>query len=293
MSALLARNEDATPNFDCRKIVAANGATSQDITRNRLMQEIESLFKDKADVALFYFAGHGTVNNLGGYLVTEDATKYSEGVAMGDVLQMANASKAEEVVIILDCCHSGHLGNVPAIDNARALLREGVTILTASRGDQVSVEVSGSGLFTSLVTDALEGGAANPLGYVAAPAIYSFVETALGAWDQRPLFKSHLSKVVPLRKCKPPIDTAILRELPTLFPLPAEDFPLDPEYEASSGKVNDAKQRVFDKLQALNRIYLVIPVGAPHMYDAAMNTKACRLTAAGKYYWRLAKDNRI
>lgn len=37
-------------------------------------------------------------------------------------------------------------------------------ILTASRGDQPSVETGGGGVFTSLVVDALEGGAANILG---------------------------------------------------------------------------------------------------------------------------------
>jgi len=293
MCALLAKNEDNSPNFDCRKVVAANGDTSQQITRALLKKEIETLFKDKADVALFYFAGHGTVNNLGGYLVTEDAESYDAGVSMTDVLIMANASKAEEVVIILDCCHSGNLGNVPAIDNMKAMLREGVSILTASRGEQVSVEVGGGGLFTSLVADALAGGAADLLGEIAVPAIYSLAETALGAWDQRPLFKSHVSKLIPLRKCTPPIDIAILRELPTLFPVPAEDLPLSPECETSCEKKDDAKNKIFCKLQDLNRVHLVVPVGAAHMYDAAMQSKACRLTAAGRYYWRLAKDGRI
>ncbi len=293
MFTLLSKHEDGSPNFDCRKIVAPNGGNTGVVTRAILKQAIEQLFKDKADIALLYFSGHGTQNNLGGFLVTQDAKTYDEGVAMADVLKMANDSKAAEVVIVLDCCHAGNLGNVPAIDNEKALLREGVTILTASRGDQVSVEAGGSGLFTSLVGDALEGGAADLLGEVAAPAIYSFVETALGAWNQRPLFKSHLSKVVPLRKCKPPIETTILRELPTLFPLPAENFSLDPEYEASSGEMDAVKNGVFVKLQALNRVYLVVPVGTPHMYDAAMKSMACRLTAAGRYYWRLAKDGRI
>lgn len=50
---------------------------------------------------------------------------------------------------------------------------------------------------------------------------------------------------------------------------------------------------VFAKLQALNRVHLVIPVGAEHMYDAAMQSKTCRLTASGRYYWRLAKNARI
>jgi hypothetical protein len=52
---------------------------------------------------------------------------------MSEILKWANDSKASEVVILLDCCFSGALGNPPAIDNAKALLREGISILTASR----------------------------------------------------------------------------------------------------------------------------------------------------------------
>src|SRR6266404_9212223 len=76
MCALLSKNEDNSPNFECRKLVAAKGATTPTISRALLKKEIEALFKDKADVALLYFSGHGTVNNLGGYLVTEDAQTY-------------------------------------------------------------------------------------------------------------------------------------------------------------------------------------------------------------------------
>ena len=293
IAALLANHEDGVPNFECRTIVAPNGGGHDVVTRSKLKQAIEQLFKDKADIALLHFSGHGTENNLGGYLVTQDAKRYDEGVAMSDVLKMANDSRADEVVILLDCCHSGNVGNAPVIDNTKALLREGVSILTASRGDQVSVESTGGGLFTSLVGDALEGAAADLLGDVSAPAIYAFVEGALGAWDQRPLFKSHVSKVIPLRRCNPPIDTTVLRELPVLFPVPAEDLPLSPEFEATCAHMDDAKNKVFCKLQALNRVYLVVPVDALHMYDAAMQSKACRLTASGRYYWRLAKSNRI
>ena len=155
------------------------------------------------------------------------------------------------------------------------------------------MEVAGGGLFTSLVVDALAGGAADILGGVTAPAIYAFVEAALGAWDQRPLFKAHVSKVVQLRRCAPAIDRAILRNLPNYFPLPAEDLLLTPEYEPKSNSPQAAKVEVFKHLQDLNRVHLVVPVGTKHMYDAAMNSKACRLTASGRYYWRLAKNNRI
>src|SRR2546426_671153 len=220
LAALLRRHADQAPNFDVRVLAAPLGGQLDFVTRGSLRAAIEELFKHPAEVALLSFSGHGTENSLGGYLVTQDAKRYDDGVAMSDIIPLANQSKASEVVVILDCCHSGHLGTVPAIDNSKALLREGVSILTASRGDQVSVEDTGGGIFTSLVVDALEGGAADLLGFVTAPSIYAHVEAALGAWDQRPLFKSHLSKVVPLRKCSPAVDMSLLRELPILFPVP-------------------------------------------------------------------------
>jgi hypothetical protein len=66
------------------------------------------------------------------------------------------------------------------------------------------------------VVDALEGGAANLLGSVSAPAIYAYVKAALGAWDQRPLFKADVSNVVELRCSTPPIERALLRPGPGL-----------------------------------------------------------------------------
>jgi hypothetical protein len=293
MATLLSKHEDGAPNFDCRLLKATLDGKGDRINRADLRRAVKDLFSQPANFALMHFSGHGTVNDLDGYLVTQDAAAYDEGLAMSEVLKMANDSTTEEVVIFLDCCHSGNLGNPPTIHNARALLREGVSVLTASRGDQVSVEASGGGLFTSLVADALEGGAADLLGDVTAPAIYAFVEAALGAWDQRPLFKSHVSRVVALRKCTPALDIAILRELPTMFPVPAEDLALSPEFEHTCQTRDDAKNAIFCKLQALNRVHLVVPIDAAHMYDAAMQSKACRLTASGRYYWRLAKDNRI
>lgn len=292
MSALLSRHHDNLPNFDCKVLIAPIGRKNV-VTRSNLRERLQSLFSDPADVALFHFSGHGTINNLDGYLVTQDATTYDEGVAMGDILKLANESKAKEVVLLLDCCFSGQLGNPPSVDNAKSLLREGVSILTAGRGNQPSVETGGGGVFTSLVVDALDGGAANLLGAVSAPAIYVFVEAALGAWDQRPLFKAHVSSVVELRRSTPPIPRTLLQALPKFFPLPAEDHPLNPSYERTSANSDPANVTRFLDLQALNRVHLVVPVDTVHMYDAAMESKACRLTASGRYYWRLASNGRI
>lgn len=125
------------------------------------------------------------------------------------------------------------------------------------------------------------------------PGVYAFVEAALGAWDQRPLFKAHVSKVIELRCCTPPIDLAILRRIPDLFPLPAEDLPLDPSWEPSSDKSDPINTLRFADIQALSRVHLVTPIGTLHMYDAATQSTGCRLTLSGRHYWRLAKDGRI
>ena len=144
MKLVLEANHDAAPNFECRILTAPKGGRKDVITRPILRDYLQRLFKDPADVALFHFSGHGTINNLDGFLVTQDAKKYDEGVGMADVLKLANDSKAREVVILLDCCFSGQLGNPPAIDNMKSSLREGISILTAGRGDQVSVETGGA-----------------------------------------------------------------------------------------------------------------------------------------------------
>src|SRR5690348_231887 len=82
IASLLRTDENRDPNFHCQMLTAPE----QTISKASLTQKIDELFAYEADVALFYFSGHGTANNLGGYLVTPDARKYSEGVPMSDLL---------------------------------------------------------------------------------------------------------------------------------------------------------------------------------------------------------------
>jgi hypothetical protein len=51
--------------------------------------------------------------------------------------------------------------------------------------------------------------------------------------------------------------------------------------------------RTFAILQRYNRLNLLVPVGVQHMWNAAMESKACRLTALGEHYRRLVEKNRI
>jgi len=289
MYGLLQRNCDDSPNFECRKLIAP----PETVTRATLKQSVENLFERQADVALFFFAGHGTVNNLGGYLVTQDAQKYDEGLSMSDVLTMANNSPAKERIIILDCCHSGAMGQLPAVNNDAALIKEGVSILSACRESEVSVEEGGGGLFTSLVCDALGGGAADVSGKVTIAGIYAYADEALGGWDQRPLFKIHVSKLVPLRNCPPAVELQTLRLLPKYFNSPNHEYQLDPSYEPDAEPPNPENEEIFNHLQEMRAARLIDPVGEKHMYYAAINSKSCKLTALGVHYWHLANSGKI
>jgi Caspase domain len=290
MERLLRRHEDGRVNFDTQLLTSDGGL----VTRARLREGIDHLFADPAEVALLYFSGHGTENDLGGYLVTSDATVYDEGVALADVLTKANhATYIAEVAIIVDSCHSGALGNVPPVDNRHASLREGLSILTASRSTQAALEQGEHGVFTELVCSALDGGAADILGNVSVAGVYAYVDQAFGAWDQRPLFKSHVSRMLSLRSTKPAINVAILRRLPEWFADPGAELPLSPRHEHTAEPHDPDAERVFRDLQRCNRVKLVEPVGVEDMYYAAIRSTGCRLTALGRFYWKLADAGRI
>lgn len=286
----LAQHEDGSPNFDVQ-LITVPGET---VTRGSLKAKIDALFgHDEADVALLYFSGHGTENDLGGFLVTPDATSWDEGINLADVLTMANLSAARERVIILDSCMSGALGTVPATGSDSANLKEGVAILTASRAGQVSMESGGRGVFTDLVCGALEGGASDVLGDVSVASVYTYVEQALGPWEQRPLFKGHLSRLVSLRKNRsvPSIET--IRELVVWFATAKSRFPLDPTYEDTEPNSDPEHVAVFKQLQKCRDAKLVQAVDAEYMYFAAKNSTSCELTPLGRHYWGLVKAGRL
>lgn len=289
VAELLRRDHDGASNFDARLLTSR---PDQGVARAELLAQVEELFASEADVALLFFAGHGTETNLGGYLVTSDAARYEEGLAMVDVLQLARASPVKEAVVLLDCCQAGSFGALPVMPD-EAALPEGFSVLTASRSTQSAVEEDGRGLFSKLVCSALDGGAADTLGKVTAVSVYAYVEEVLGPWQQRPQLKAHVSRLTTLRNAQPSVDLGDLRQLPKWFPEADSEFPLDPSYEPEKEPRHAENEGVFAKLQKLRAAKLVEPVGEDHMYFAALNSTGCRLTALGQLYWQLARVDRI
>jgi len=279
------KHGDGSPNFAVQR--KDNIATS-----GELRTSIDELFAGDADVALLYFSGHGFFDSTGGYLVTPDHQKGDAGLSMDVILNIANNSKIKNKVIVFDCCHSGAFGS-PANMAAAAQLAEGVVILTASRDNESAIEIDGHGVFTELFVDALQGGAATLTGDITPGSIYAYIDQALGAWDQRPVFKTNVNQFISLRKTVPPIETSILRKITAYFESIESEHKLDPSYEPTEEPKNEINEAIFSELQKMNRVGLVAPVGEEHMYYAAMNSKSCKLTTLGAQYWRHVQSGKI
>ena len=81
---VLQRNGDGTLNFDV-KLLTATSETSY-ISRSTLKDSVEELFRGDSEIALFYFSGHGSIDELGGYLCTSEISRPDEGLSLSDLL---------------------------------------------------------------------------------------------------------------------------------------------------------------------------------------------------------------
>ncbi|OZE95530.1 hypothetical protein CH300_28045 [Rhodococcus sp. 15-1154-1] len=62
VKSVLERNADGTLNFATPKLLTGTGPGAE-ISRSELRESVEALFADDADIALFYFAGHGYIDD--------------------------------------------------------------------------------------------------------------------------------------------------------------------------------------------------------------------------------------
>lgn len=301
VAKLLEQHEDESPNFDVRLVVGTDATDS--VQRRELREAIDELFDDDGgiEVALLYFAGHGHLEETGGYLCAGDCRMGNDGLALAEIMTMAHKSKAQNKIIVLDSCHGGIAGTHP-VYSAMTEISDGMTIMTASTAGQYASESNGSGLFTTLLVDALAGGAANLVGEITPAAVYAHVDQSLGTWvkqQQRPVYKTNTKRFVSLRRVRPPLDLVELRRIFEFFPETGDRYRLDPSFESVRQLPSDIplpdpeKTKIFAILQKYNRVGLLVPEGAPHMWHAAMESKPVRLTALGEHYRRLVANKRI
>lgn len=304
VKAALERHADGTVNFVQPRLITGTGGNDV-VERAELKDAVRALFADDADIALFYFAGHGFIEDTGGFLCAGDTKTGDDGLSLNEVMTLAAGSRAKNKIIVLDSCHSGIAGDRPTAKGSAEIVT-GMTILTASTADQYAVEKRNGkpgGVFTDLFVDALGGAAANLVGDVTPGGIYAHIDQSLGSWAQRPVFKTNVKTFVSLRKVAPPIPLIELQALAKYFPMPGFDFKLDPAYEPERNEEQKAdpniappdpeKTAIFKILQNYVKVNLVRPVGAPHMWHAAMQSKSCELTVLGEHYRNLVEQQLI
>jgi hypothetical protein len=291
---LLSYHENEEKNFYCKRLISSE----TNITLSRLRSELIELFSEEYNKVLFYFAGHGYENSLGGYLVTQDAQKYVEGLAIGELMMLANnaleAKRVREVILVLDCCHSGHLGNVIKYNHMQSVLMPGLTILTASSEKQLSAENDNGGLFTQLFCEGMKGAAADIRGRVTAATVYNYLDQVLSPWEQRPQFKTHSKNMSVLRKVNPKISNNEFFKLHKLFEFTSSRLHLNPTWEWTVNEHSVENVETFNLLKKFRDAGLIqVDEVNKDLYWAAINSGYVTLTLLGKLYWKMINKKMI
>ena len=84
-----------------------------EVTSSRALRALSKFFADagRDDVLLLYFSGHGKIDQSGRLHLcmqdTETTDLLSSAVSSVRISEFADESRARNVVIVLDCCHSG------------------------------------------------------------------------------------------------------------------------------------------------------------------------------------------
>ncbi len=152
------------------------------VLKNSLRQQIEEAIYDlfanrnKDDVLLLYFSGHGVKSREGNlFLATPETRKDKRGivkrtaVAVSVLQDEMNDSFSQRLVVILDCCYSGAFTKGMTakgdenIDIQEELGGKGRAILMSSSAVQSSFELEGSELsiYTKYLVEGIKTGAAD------------------------------------------------------------------------------------------------------------------------------------
>ncbi|KAM3098636.1 caspase, EACC1-associated type [Phormidesmis sp. 146-12] len=149
-----------------------------DPQRQQMERAIYTLFADrqKDDLLLFYFSGHGVKDDSGKlYLATRETSKdrgrliKPTAVSASALHESMNESRSQRQVIILDCCFSGAIAqgltlkDDGTIDLKTQLGGKGRAILTSSTSTQYSFEQEGVDLsvYTRYLVEGIGKGAAD------------------------------------------------------------------------------------------------------------------------------------
>lgn len=186
--------------------------TDAEATRGRILRWAAEARSSMPESLLFYFSGHGTVTDLGAFLVTFDNAEYDEGIEIQKVIRLlaGESDSRHDTLVFLDCCHSG-AGIRPdgTVEMRRPMLNDdirtavnvdrGVAVIGAALSSQQAWEEQnfGHGIFTYYLLQGLYGEAADHDGCVTVHSLYEVISRNMGQRggsreQQKPVFGGHI-----------------------------------------------------------------------------------------------------
>ena len=158
-----------------------------EVTSARAVRALGMFFgtADRDDVLLVYFSGHGKLDQGGRLHLcmqdTDSTDLLSTALSSTRINEFADASRAGNVVIVLDCCYAGAFRGA---DLADAVAGPGRYVLTSCRGTQLANDATvenGTSLFTQHLVDGLLEAAVDQDddGYVGFSDLYAYVDRRL------------------------------------------------------------------------------------------------------------------
>ena len=159
----------------------------EEATRKNIMSALNSWLGNRVreeDSILIFYSGHGALGNGSeAYWVTHDADVedlYASALSNKDISQLIANLAAKRKLTLIDSCFSEATAKkyralVPS-DIFEEFQGEGVVTITASTGQEKSVEVGGHGAFTYHLLEALEGqGDSNSNGVVELDELWTYL----------------------------------------------------------------------------------------------------------------------
>ncbi|MCZ6752628.1 MAG: caspase family protein, partial [Acidobacteria bacterium] len=162
---------------------------NEEATRKNIMSSLNSWLGNRVqeqDSVLIFYSGHGALGNGNeAYWVTYDADVedlYASALSNTDISELIAKLPAKRKLTLIDSCYSEATAKkyralVPS-DIFQEFTGEGVVTITASTGQEKSVEVGGHGAFTYHLLEALEGkGDVNGNGVVELDEMWNYLNT--------------------------------------------------------------------------------------------------------------------